>query len=93
MTSRGRFAEVAIDINNKCKVLSMPFGEVDCSMLIVLPDEDNGLPELESNLSAELIRDWMGQLRSREVNIFLPKFTMTGQLNLKDVLQNMHGLG
>ena len=89
MTSRGRDAEVAININNKCKVLSMPFDEVDCSMVIVLPDEDTGLPELESKLSAELVQDWMGQLRSRKVHIFLPKFTMAGQLNLKDVLQNM----
>ena len=88
MTSKGR-ESVAVDKNSKCTVLCKSFDQVNGSMLIVLPDEDNGLPELESKLCVELIQGWIGQLDRRLVNVFLPKFTVTEQLDLKEILQSM----
>ena len=88
MTSKGHKA-VTVDKNNRCTVLCKSFEQVHGSMLIVLPDEDNGLPELESKLSTELIQGWADQLNLREVDVFLPKFKVTEQLDLKDVLQSM----
>ena len=91
ITSKG-LESVTIDKNNRCTVLCKSFEQVNGSMLIVLPDEDTGLPELESKLSTELIQGWVDQLNLREVNacnVFLPKFKVTEQLDLKDVLQSM----
>jgi serpin B len=49
----------------------------DLSMLVLLPDDDDGLPELETRLSPRVLREAMSQMRLRKVMLFLPRFTIT----------------
>jgi serpin B len=59
----------------------------DLSLLVLLPDRRDGLPALEKALSASLLHDCVAQLRSREVELFVPRFQITSDaLDLCDPL-------
>jgi serpin B len=59
------------------------------SMLLVLPREKRGLPALEAQLDPEKLQHWTARLRSRPVRVFLPKFTLTAEFQLKDQLTSL----
>ena len=78
------------DTDLRCKILALPFDYgINVGMMIALPDEVDGLPDLESKLSFEVINNWIAECRVRRVNVFLPKFTIKTQLDLKKALQSM----
>lgn len=49
----------------------------ELSLLVLLPDRRNGLPDLEARLSPHLLGLCIAGLRTREVELFLPRFTLT----------------
>ena len=62
----------------------------DLSMLVLLPDRSDGLPELDHAISAGMIRDCMGKMLPRDVGLYLPRFKLTwGALDLRDSLVKM----
>jgi serpin B len=69
--------------------LEMPYAGDELSMIILLPDQVDGLPELEANLTVENLAQWTRQLRPIEVRVFLPRFQMTSQFSLKNTLTSM----
>jgi len=85
MHQKGNFGYLETD---DLQVLEMPCKGDDISMLILLPKENNGLKKLETSLTAENLHQWIPKLK-REVMVWLPKFKMTSQFMLADVLQSM----
>jgi serpin B len=83
-TNRFRFAQRA-----GFKVLQMPYRGGRLSMLIVLPDEVDGLAKLESELSASTWKEWTTELATKQVAIRLPRFQQTADFSLKDALSNL----
>ena len=71
------------------QVLELPYSGKDISLLIFLPDEIEGLPELETNLNVENVKTWTSSLRHMEVRVFLPRFEITSSLNLTGILHNL----
>ena len=72
------------------QLLELPYAEGgSLSMLILLPQEIDGLSDLERNLTSENLQKWSSGLRSRPVEVHLPKFTMTSEFSLKEVLESM----
>lgn len=71
------------------KVLELPYGEGDLTMLVLLPDETEGLPALEARLTADNLSRWESTLRKQKVRVYLPRFTMTSQFELADLLRAM----
>lgn len=69
------------------KALEMPYGPGDLSMVVLLPDEVDGLPALEGKLSAENLARWLSALRRRKVVVHLPRFRMTSQFLLNAPLE------
>jgi len=69
------------------KVLSMPYAGGDLSMLIVLPDTNDGLAKLESELSAEKLEQWTDGLRQAEVLVHFPKFKAESSFQLNRTMQ------
>jgi serpin B len=55
-------------------------------MIIVLPNDKNGLAELERNMTDGSIASWTSRLRRTEVHVALPRFTMTSKFSLKRAL-------
>jgi serpin B len=72
------------------QILELPYGQQGhLSMVVLLPKAVDGLPQMEKKLSSENLQTWLAGLRSREVRVFLPRFKMTSQFQLKDVLESM----
>ncbi|HNS50611.1 MAG TPA: serpin family protein [Anaerolineae bacterium] len=67
------------------QVLELPYAGGDLSMIVLLPNEVSGLPELERRLTPPRLAGWLGQLARREVQVWLPRF----RLELKIVLNRM----
>lgn len=82
-----RFPYAAID---NAQILELPYGQDgSLSMLIVLPKTADGFEELEKKLSSKKLETWIGSLRSRTVEVRLPKFKMTAEFSLKPLLESM----
>jgi serpin B len=77
-----RYAEDA-DI----QVVELPYAGEALSMVVLLPRQADGLPALEKSLNARKLADWLSKLRPRTVRVALPRFKMTSDFQLNDVLQ------
>nr|XP_023689326.1 serpin B6-like isoform X1 [Paramormyrops kingsleyae]XP_023689327.1 serpin B6-like isoform X1 [Paramormyrops kingsleyae] len=75
----------------KCQVLEMPYVDEELSMLIMLPNEVNGLEELEQKLTYENFTDWTrpNMMHVQEVIVCLPKFKLEETYDMKQVLSSM----
>lgn len=69
------------------QLLEIPYQNQDFSMLIILPNDVNGLRSLEQNF------DWntvlTTELRMSKVDLFLPKFKLEMKINLKETLKKL----
>lgn len=72
--------------------LELTYSDSDVSMLILLPHERDGLAKLEENLLNIDISDMLGKMHSQEVEVFLPKFKIEFDLDLKETLEKL-GMG
>ena len=71
------------------QVLELPYKGNDLSMLVLLPKETEGLADLESSLSASKIAELRAKLRSRPVDVYLPKFKLDASFSLTETLQGL----
>ena len=70
--------------------LELPYGQHKyLSMLILLPKSKDGIVELEGKLTNENLEAWTSQMSSREVEVYLPKFRMDSEFELKTTLESM----
>ena len=69
------------------KILELPYQGNELSMMVILPDATNGLPELEKELTSAKLEAWTRALRRTEVSVFLPKFKLDFQLPLNAAMQ------
>ncbi len=74
----------AEDATAQC--LQIEYAGSGVAMTILLPRRKDGLAELEKSLDAAALRQWVDRLRSRRVQVYLPKFSMTAEFQLKPVL-------
>lgn len=56
------------------KILELDYRGNDNSMLILLPDADDGLAALEQRLTKEALDGWIGALGNARVELSLPRF-------------------
>jgi len=71
------------------KMLEMPYVGEDLSMVALLPNERDGLAELEAWLTAETLSQSVEQMALRKVIVSMPKFGMTQTFGLSSVLESM----
>lgn len=91
MSRDGRYSVKVMGHGIRAQVLELPFGTDDrFSMFILLPDDVNGLPDLEASLNATLLEDSLSNMpEPSRVMIQVPKFTLRVKTSLKQVLQAM----
>jgi serpin B len=69
------------------KALEMPYKEGELSMIVLLPNDADGLQALEQSLTPANLHGWTAKLQyARRVILTLPRFTMTQRFELNDVL-------
>ncbi len=72
------------------KLLELPYAGGDFSMIVLLPDEIEGLPKLESQLNSEALQRWTSALRKRgDVRVTLPRFRTTREFQLNNALAGL----
>jgi len=75
--------------NDRIQLLEMPYRGGECSMIVVLPRKRDGLAELEKDLKIADLDAWISAARPRRVQVSLPRFRITWQFMLADVLRSM----
>ncbi|GFY67359.1 serpin B3 [Trichonephila inaurata madagascariensis] len=85
MTNRFRFTYF-----DDFKALELPYKGENISMLILLPNQRDGLQALEESLTPEKLSDVQKQLYDTKVIISLPKFKMQFE---KELSPEFHALG
>jgi serpin B len=73
-------------VADRLKILRMPYRGGELSMVLLLPNDIDGIDELESQLTHENLTAWTAALESTEVLIWLPKFKFTSDLDLNGTL-------
>lgn len=78
------------DYKLNAKFLQLPYEGEEMSMVFALPDERGSLPALQAKLATEYnIQDIVANMRSREVDVTIPKFKIETTLNLIDSLSKL----
>ena len=71
------------------QMLEMPYAGQELSMVVLLPKEMNGLPELEKAITVEKLASLLSKLQNRKVIAFIPKFKMETSFGLKPTLEKL----
>jgi serpin B len=84
LTANFKYAEV-----EGLQVLELPYAGNDLAMVILLPDETDGLKTLEKQLNEASLYRWLAPAREQKVAVFLPKFKLSAQFSLAKDLAAM----
>lgn len=71
------------------QMLEIPYAGDDLTMVVMLPNERDGLAALEASLDAERFQESVDDLERRKVDLYLPKFTFRDNATLKTPLQSL----
>ncbi|MGD8396729.1 MAG: serpin family protein [Candidatus Eiseniibacteriota bacterium] len=86
MTQTGAFAHCTAD---GLQILELPYMGDDLVMTVLLPEANDGLPELEARLAPDRLEEWLDRLRVAEVRVVFPRFEMTSKFRLGETLAAM----
>jgi serpin B len=86
MHAQHRFSYAAAD---GAQFLELPYGDRSLSLIAILPENEDGLAEIEGKLGFGNWRQWTGRLQPQEVIVYLPRFKTTSQFELGNLLQSM----
>jgi serpin B len=75
--------------NLDATAVELPYKDSDISMLIILPNDRNGLSALENKLSTVDLGEISSKMYSQEVNVELPKFKIEFDIELNEPLQKV----
>jgi serpin B len=81
-----RYAQGKFAGDRGLKLIELPYKGNELSMVVLLPDEIEGLAELEKNLTPDNVQKWLDAAQQTEVKLWLPKFKMTEEFQLGSVL-------
>ncbi len=75
--------------DEEVQVIELPYKGEEIGMVVVLPIDELGLPDLEANLTAEQLTGWIDATEdwNPEANVHLPSFEMDYELELQDALE------
>lgn len=71
------------------KLLVLPYEGYGLEMVLILPDQPDGLPALEAQLDHSTVTAWCDMAWERSMRVWLPRFRMETSVSLRMVLQGM----
>ncbi|KAM7350342.1 serpin I2-like [Cochliomyia hominivorax] len=71
----------------KSHVVEVPYNDEDTSLLIILPNEKDGISDLENNLDAYNLTDILESTREEQIKLILPKFKVNFNMELQEDLK------
>ena len=87
MTQKGRFRYVH---GEGMQAVEMPYAGGTLSMVVLLPDDPDGLDVLERSLSAVEFDRVLASMREREISLSLPRFALASN---NDIAKTLAGMG
>ncbi|XP_052083735.1 leukocyte elastase inhibitor-like [Mytilus californianus] len=72
-----------------CKILQLPYTGNKLSMIFLLPNDANGLSQLESKINMTTFKSLFSGIRPRDTIIRIPKFVFEAKYDLKPVLTSL----
>jgi serine protease inhibitor len=64
-----------------------PYKGGQIAMTVIVPRSTKALNDVESKLTSDNLRRWIGRLQGRQVRVFLPKFKMQTTYEMSDLLK------
>ncbi|XP_069462602.1 alpha-1-antiproteinase-like [Ambystoma mexicanum] len=78
---------IAHDQERCATVVQLPY-KGNASAFFILPDPGK-MKQLEDALSSSVIEEWMKSMHFSTIDLHMPRFSISGTLDLKDLLQKM----
>ncbi len=82
-------ANVTFAQHDDLSLVNLLYEGYDVSMTVILPKKKDGLREVEKQLTPANLQKWLQSLSMHNVDLKLPKFTMTSAFNLSGTLKAM----
>ncbi|XP_012871719.1 PREDICTED: neuroserpin [Dipodomys ordii] len=83
----GEFSDGSNEAGGIYQVLEIPYENDDLSMMLVLSRQEVPLAALEPLVKAQLIEEWANSVKKQKVEVYLPRFTVEQEIDLKDILK------
>lgn len=74
---------------NTLQFVELPYVDNQLSMIVLLPKTNDGIAELEKQLTPENLAEWHKQMRQKEILVYLPRFETTSKFSLAEILAAM----
>lgn len=78
--------------NNDFKAIRMTYKGNKLYMEVYLPHSKNGIHDFEKTLTSENYNNWTRQFKSEEVRLTFPKYKMTCDFSLGDIMKEKLGI-
>jgi serine protease inhibitor len=75
--------------NTDIQILELPYVGEEMSMVIMLPKSIDGLAQIENSLTVENLKTFLLGLQKREVIVYLPRFKLTSDFGLGEILASL----
>ncbi|XP_072897131.1 neuroserpin [Hemitrygon akajei] len=85
----GEFSDGSNEVGGVYQVLEMPYLGDKLSMMIVLPRQEVQLATLEPLIKTQLINEWASSVKKQKVEVFLPRFKVMQNVDLKEILASL----
>ena len=79
-------------LTDSISVVDIPYGDSLFSMTVILPNRKNDINKLAESINNDTWDEWLSQLTAQELDLYLPRFKLEWDDNLKDVLTEL-GMG
>uniref|UniRef100_A0A8D0XWD8 Serpin domain-containing protein n=2 Tax=Sus scrofa TaxID=9823 RepID=A0A8D0XWD8_PIG len=83
----GEFSDGSNEAGGIYQVLEIPYEGDEISMMLVLSRQEVPLATLEPLVKAQLIEEWANSVKKQKVEVYLPRFTVEQEVDLKNVLK------
>lgn len=71
------------------QILELPYVDGRLSMVVLLPKRVDQIGQLEKRLDSKILQGWLSRTREQKVQVYLPRFKMTDDFKLEQVLPGM----
>jgi len=75
--------------DERLQMIAFPYAGKSASMLILLPDKQGGIKDVENVLTTAYVNSLYDRLDKQKVNVLLPRFKIAGEFSLSETLQAM----
>lgn len=76
-----------LDRNLSCTVVGVPY-QGNATALFILPSEGK-MQQVENGLNRETLRKWLGLFTKRQLDLYIPKFSIEGSYQLDKILPKL----